>query len=387
MDFPTSQPDVGLVGGVFVDENPATGQPGSRIPASWGNQVTQEIKAVLAAAAIEPSDQASDQLVEAIQKLIVESTADTGGLPRFAVYPWTGRGDAMPEGDTQSSGQQLLDLMYPTMRVDVMATQFNCTEAEWQASPLKRLTHWSQGDGASWMRPPDKNCVQPGSVEGGFYASGVGSQSALLGTAVLDTLQGHAHEVYASLSVVSNTSSGQVPMNNGAHAKTNLVAKTIISDGANGDPRVAAITKPRTWYGIWMIRMYGRVTNAGDLNAPALNARMDMIDARVATLEGLPRAFGAGWVRRNVMASRLKNVWYTNPSNKHAMIVTISTNDNAARGATSGFWIRGVDGIEHEIVSFDDGAVQAREHIILPGESYKQMTWTDLYTWSETTYG
>ncbi|MBB2778577.1 UNVERIFIED_ORG: hypothetical protein HNP28_003928 [Comamonas terrigena] len=207
-----------------------------------------------------------------------------GGLPRFTPYLWGGRGDATPAGDAQSSGQQLLELMFPTMRAEVTATQFICTEAEWQASPMKRLTHWSLG-GPGWMRPPDKNCVQPGSLEGGFYGTGVGPASPLLGTAVLDTLQGHAHEVHASMSVVSNTSSGQMPMNNGAHVKTNMVAKTIISDGVNGDPRVAAITKPRTWYGIWMIRMYGRVTNAGDLNAPALNARMDMIDARVSALE------------------------------------------------------------------------------------------------------
>lgn len=333
----------GHVNNQFVHEDPATNRPPTEIDAAWLNAMQNELANAIVGLGIDLNKGDQQQLFKAIQKAIpgaattekagvsALATVDdakeglrgdvvvtpeglsaaldgAGGLPRFTPYLWSGRGDAMPEGDTQSSGQQLLDLMYPTMRADVQATQFNCTEAEWQASPMKRLTHWSLGE-AGWMRPPDKNCVQPGSVGGGFYGAGVGSQSALLGTAVLDSLQGHAHEVHAPMSVVSNTSSGQVPMNNGALARTNLLAQTIVSDGANGDPRIAAVTKPRTWYGIWMIRMYGRVTNPGGLNAPALNARLDMVDARVAALEGQDLGVSKQkWV--TTTATRLRGVPY-----------------------------------------------------------------------------
>lgn len=75
MDFPTSQPDVGLVGGVFVDENPATGQPGSRIPAAWGNSVTRELLNVIEAAGLEPDDAKTDQLLQAIRTLVPERSA------------------------------------------------------------------------------------------------------------------------------------------------------------------------------------------------------------------------------------------------------------------------------------------------------------------------
>jgi hypothetical protein len=69
MDYPKSVPSVGLVNGKFVDENPVTGTPGSLVPASWGNGVTQEILNVLAAAGITPEEQKTDQLALALSVL------------------------------------------------------------------------------------------------------------------------------------------------------------------------------------------------------------------------------------------------------------------------------------------------------------------------------
>lgn len=93
MDFPNSQPDVGLVGGVFVDENPATGQPGSRIPAGWGNAVTQELLAVIEAAGLDPAEDDTTQLLKAIRALVPERSAfarinGTAVLPAnaFGIY-------------------------------------------------------------------------------------------------------------------------------------------------------------------------------------------------------------------------------------------------------------------------------------------------------------
>ena len=70
MDFPKSVPNVGLVGGLFVDENIGTGLPGSLIPAQWGNAVTLEMLNVLAAAGIEPDELETHQLAEAISKIV-----------------------------------------------------------------------------------------------------------------------------------------------------------------------------------------------------------------------------------------------------------------------------------------------------------------------------
>lgn len=66
MDYPKSVPGVGLVGGVFVDENQTTGQQGSLIPSSWGNAVTDELLAVFTAAGLQPDEADNTQLLQAL---------------------------------------------------------------------------------------------------------------------------------------------------------------------------------------------------------------------------------------------------------------------------------------------------------------------------------
>lgn len=67
MDYPKSVPNVGLVEGKFVDENPTTGQVGSLIPSAWGNSVTEELLSVIKAAGLTPDESQVNQLLKAIQ--------------------------------------------------------------------------------------------------------------------------------------------------------------------------------------------------------------------------------------------------------------------------------------------------------------------------------
>ncbi|QWA30505.1 hypothetical protein [Pseudomonas sp. RC3H12] len=67
MDYPKRIPNVGLVGGKFADENATTGQPGSLIPAAWGNAVSDELLNVIKAAGLTPSEDNNAQLLQAIQ--------------------------------------------------------------------------------------------------------------------------------------------------------------------------------------------------------------------------------------------------------------------------------------------------------------------------------
>lgn len=81
MDYPKSIPSVGLVNGKFVDENPVSGTPGSLIPATWGNSVTQEILGVVQAAGLTPDEASSTQLLGALRSSTLFYTApqfDTG---------------------------------------------------------------------------------------------------------------------------------------------------------------------------------------------------------------------------------------------------------------------------------------------------------------------
>jgi hypothetical protein len=67
MDYPGSVPSAGLVNGKFVDEDPVTGTPGSLIPASWGNGITQEVVSVIQAAGITPAEGINNQLLTALR--------------------------------------------------------------------------------------------------------------------------------------------------------------------------------------------------------------------------------------------------------------------------------------------------------------------------------
>lgn len=69
MDYPKSTPGAGLVDGRFVDENPATGQPGSLIPAAWANALMTELLGVIQAAGMAPDEVDHAQLLRAIQTM------------------------------------------------------------------------------------------------------------------------------------------------------------------------------------------------------------------------------------------------------------------------------------------------------------------------------
>lgn len=70
MDYPKSVPNIGLVGGKFVDENTGTGQVGSLIPAIWGSAVTDEIINVIKDAGLLPKEGENNQLTAAIKEII-----------------------------------------------------------------------------------------------------------------------------------------------------------------------------------------------------------------------------------------------------------------------------------------------------------------------------
>jgi hypothetical protein len=78
MDYPNSVPSAGLVNGKFVDEDPLAGTPGSLIPASWGNGVTEEILGVINEAKLTAAEGNNKQLLEAIKKLLDDASKRSG---------------------------------------------------------------------------------------------------------------------------------------------------------------------------------------------------------------------------------------------------------------------------------------------------------------------
>lgn len=380
-------------------------EDGKAVPTIWSakdaNSIIWSLMELLKAAELEGkqfnrADPGTYTLLrDAVNEMIRKQTEGIGGLPRFTPYVWGGQAAAMPEGDTQSSGQQLTDLMYPTMRAQVTATQFICTEAVWQADPYKRITHWSLGDGAAWMRPPDKNGVQPGNV-GAFYGSGSNPAGGKTGTAVIDAMRNIAGSVssdpgaaYQFLGEGSLSTSGPFsvkfrsanafPDATGAAnqvASLHFDAAAALPPGTTTDP-ITGEFRPRTWYGIWLIRMYGRVVNPGALNAAALNARLDLIDARVASLEGIPKPLGVGQTWQNVTASRAFNITYTNTTGRSIFV-------QVSQQSSTTFFNGVVDGVAIMSVREDSTSDNPVGFLVPPGSTYRVDTSSGtLLTWFE----
>jgi hypothetical protein len=91
MDYPKSVPGSGLVNGKFVDENPLTGTPGSLIPATWGNAVTEELLTVIRAAGLVPSESESNQLLKALKSVLSQDALPFAALAFPTVATADGR--------------------------------------------------------------------------------------------------------------------------------------------------------------------------------------------------------------------------------------------------------------------------------------------------------
>jgi len=104
VDYPKSVPSVGLVNGKFVDENPVNGTPGSLIPSSWGNAVTDEILSVIRSTNAVPTESNNAQLTDAIvsiadlrasqaiAKAVVPAAESVSGVAKVATQVQTNSG-------------------------------------------------------------------------------------------------------------------------------------------------------------------------------------------------------------------------------------------------------------------------------------------------------
>lgn len=122
MDYPKSVPGIGLVNGKFVDENTASGTPGSLIPSTWGNSLTDELLNVIEAGGLEPSELERDQLLEAIRALIEKRVNDASALPIGSMVPFP-KG-VVPPGFLEIDGSVRSTATYPDLAA-YLGTTFN----------------------------------------------------------------------------------------------------------------------------------------------------------------------------------------------------------------------------------------------------------------------
>lgn len=112
MDYPKSVPSAGLIDGKFVDEDLLTGKPGSLIPASWGNGVTQELMTVIQSAGLTPTEASNNQLLSALRSSNLFVTA-----PQFDKGKTVATTEFVARAGLQFSGF----ISYPTSTALTMA--------------------------------------------------------------------------------------------------------------------------------------------------------------------------------------------------------------------------------------------------------------------------
>lgn len=202
----------------------------------------------------------------------------------FTVYWWPGSRAGIPAGCVPADGQTLTRALYPDAYAEIAAGKMPVvTEAAWSADPLQRGAY-TLGDGSTTFRMPDYNGKQPGSI-GAVFLRGDGVNSS--GTA--GTLQGDAiRNITGALSPNSDGAEGGwfgSDGGSGALAPRSTNASVFVPTlASNPSGRRAGISfdasrivptasenRPINVTGCWIIKLFGAVTNAGSLDAAALN--------------------------------------------------------------------------------------------------------------------
>ena len=294
MDYPKSDASVGLLGGKFTDGNPLLGQLASRDPASWANLVTDELLNVVRAADLEPDENKSDQLLDAVNELakrqipytkeeIEAMLKNMSALPVGAMMPMP-KG-AVPAGFLEVDGSVQSIAAFPDLAA-YLGTTFN------------------KGDeGAGNFRLPDSRGEF---LRGWDHGRGVDA-GRVIGSWQADMLKSHVHTVNDS----SNAGS--------------VVDSWVYGDLGNGvtddadlrtNPTGGAETRPRNMAVMWCIKAWNAPVNQGTVDVAALVAQVVALSARVAALEARPRGIGDGQAWQNVTASRVSGTVYTNTTGR-----------------------------------------------------------------------
>ncbi|MHB1227681.1 MAG: gp53-like domain-containing protein [Desulfurivibrionaceae bacterium] len=118
MDYPKTEPDIGLVGGKFTDGDVVGGVPASRDPAVWANSITDELLNIITAAGLTPTEGDNNQVLEAITLLRAAGFAiSLTGNGYIKLPTWLG-GLILQWGTTTSSSSVntvvSLPVAYPT---------------------------------------------------------------------------------------------------------------------------------------------------------------------------------------------------------------------------------------------------------------------------------
>lgn len=262
----------------------------------------------------------------------------------FQTGKWMGARGALPEGWFAMDGFPITELQVPGIREALTAAGIEVvTEEVWQSDPLQR-GKWSSGE-SGWVRLPDWNGVQSGSIGGLYFGGDLGGsrRSAIVSDAIRNiegTLAG------AGINRYTKAATGAIKVAEGAietlaTGTISIPAVNFTFDASRVVP-TAEENRPKSVYGTWMIRLYGGFTQLGALNAAALVAEANALKTRVSVLEARHKAIGDDQNRVDVTASRALATVYTNTTGR--AIVVGAEGASTAANADMSITVTNADG-------------------------------------------
>lgn len=310
---------------------------------------------------------ATDKAAEAAAIAVEVAIGAAGGF-LFEQNMWSGPRAHIPLGFIPEDGQQVNDATYPEAVAAIRSgKQYAITEAAWQADPLKRNC-WSLGDGSTWVRAPDNNGVQAGSL-GKMYKAG--DAGTLGGTAVSDAIR-------------NITGSGQV-IGFGGTAGTNGVVNiggqnlnlsfpdggtsmgsTVMSIDASRQVPTASENRPKTSYQCFIVRVSTGVSTNGTTDLEALAQDVAGAIAEINPLKARQKALGDGQTWQDVTSQRVVGVEYLNSTGR---VIEVNVSGTSAASGSAIIIISGARTSRAETAI--PAVLVGTSMLVAPGATYR----------------
>lgn len=208
---------------------------------------------------------------------------------------------ALVSGEIPADGQQVSLIELPQFVQGILngtSMQPTVSDATWLANPDLQTSHYSRGDGASFIRVPNFNGAGGKGLGSMYFAGDLGGSRA--GTAVMDALLEHGHRVeggnlnqgnsagyhlgiaYTNTAPGDKTGSGLPPN----QWRDDFVTKVV---GA----RVADENRVKTIYVCWAIRAFHGAINTGVVDAAQLATQLAVVKAEVEEIKSQVNALKA----------------------------------------------------------------------------------------------
>ncbi|WP_241048090.1 phage tail protein [Achromobacter xylosoxidans] len=211
-------------------------------------------------------------------------------IPLGFVAWWPSR-TSIPAGWVPLDGQTISRATFPDIWASVAAGKFPLVpESTWQSDVMARASY-TAGDGATSLRLPDLNGKSAGSL-GAVMLRGDGAlSSGVAGQIQRDAMQAIVGEQALTYGVISGPGSGPFAgsrqgdrvLRTSPTYPVNTAGDTLRFD-SSASVRTATENRPLNATGCWVIKLFGAVAPAGNVDVGQLVSDFALLNAQLQTL-------------------------------------------------------------------------------------------------------